>query len=60
MNKKIDRSAYSEKLQVLLAKNKQITTDLQEGKLTMREAAERAESISQELKNLTSAREKKD
>jgi len=54
MSEKPKGSAYSEKLQELLNKNKQIIKELEAGQLTTQQAAERVERITAEIKKLDS------
>ena len=54
MSERIKGSDYSEKLKLLLDKNKQIIKDLEDGKLTTQQASDRVNKLSIEIKELTS------
>lgn len=57
MSERMKDSAYSEKLKLLVEKNKQIIKDLEDGKLTTQEASDRVTKLSIEIKELTSGPE---
>ena len=58
MSQNAKSSSYAEKLKSLLDRNKQIAKDLESGKLTTQEASDRVNSLSMEIKKLTSHHER--
>jgi polyhydroxyalkanoate synthesis regulator phasin len=56
MNERMKGSDYSERLKLLVEKNKQIIKDLEDGKLTTQEASDRVNQLSIEIKELTSGK----